>query len=153
MNQNYVSECLNGELRVGDEVLHLPIDDHPIMRGVVKAIYPAGSEEAQAATDNVGDCILVCYDTEGYSDKRVAELEAHFSGLYGQPRTLDDIGLDEVADSQDCLLNISALPTSAKELYDRDEASAISAAFDFMSQLLAPELLEKLNQQLESQKL
>ena len=153
MNKNYISQCLNGDLRVGDEVLHLPIDDYPIMCGVVKCIYPAGSKEACEATSNVGDCILVCYNIDSYSDNRVSELEVHFSNLYGEPKKLDDLGLDAVTDSQDCLINISDFPAAAKELIDRSEALAISTAFDFMSQLLAPDLLKNLDEQTESQKL
>ena len=144
--ESYVSECLNGELRVGDDILHLPVDSHPLMRGTVVAIYPAGSKEAVETTSNAGDCIIVNYHhVYGYNDDRINKIEEYFSDLYGEPKTLDDLGLDEVIDAQDCLLNIEELSEEERNKLDRSEAEAISMAFWIMSRLLNPGLRDKLD--------
>jgi len=147
MNNGYVSKCINGDLRVGDDVLHLPVDDYPIMRGRVTEIYPAGSKEATETTDNPGDCIHVDYTVGLRTDERIAEIEAVFSDLYNGPRIIEDIPLDDVIDSQDCLIRISERSDEEKNLIDQCEGCAVSTAFAILTELIAPELIAELDAQ------
>lgn len=80
-----VTNCLNGEISVGDLVISSPNDDYALMVGTVIAIEKAGAPEH--GTDNPGDDIHVNFTLAEYSPARLVEIDLMLGDLYGRPTT------------------------------------------------------------------
>lgn len=55
-------------------------------------------------TDNIGDDIAVCFDLPE-DDESIKKIEKHFSKLYQEPKSIDDIALDYVLESGDDIVS------------------------------------------------
>lgn len=104
---------INGELQVGDWVISSPHDEYGYLLGVVAAIDKLGSPEHE--TENETDDVHVNFFEFDYPPARVAELEAHFSDLYGEPKEFEDLPLDDVIMAPDMLIRITEL--GEQEIY------------------------------------
>ena len=111
------TECLNGELKPGDLVISTPADEYACLVGTVLVINKAGSPEHDAETDNPGDDVHVNFMDSDYSERRVKEIEAMFSELYGEPKRFDECAIDDAIMAPDTLIRITGI--------GRDELSAI----------------------------
>lgn len=131
---DFESVCLNGTIKAGDEIMTTPMTDYPTMRGRVLYIYPEGSPEQLQETSNEGcDDVHVELYTDGLSPERIAEIEAHFSDLYLQPKDIDEITLDDDIEGNDVLLNINGLSEKHKKRIDISESSAQQVAFEILA--------------------
>jgi hypothetical protein len=91
------TKCINGELKVGDLVLSIPIEkEYSFLVGKVKRIILSGTLEHSARIANAPDDIYVDFSTLKYSRQRIAEIEEDFSEAYGEPRKIKDCILDDV---------------------------------------------------------
>lgn len=99
------TKCLNGILREGDLVLSTVDDeDYACLVGRVLTIVPLGSPEHDTGNDT--DDVHVDF-TGDYGPKRIREIEATFSALFREKKTMDDVPLDYSIMSPDCLIRIT----------------------------------------------
>lgn len=80
-----VTNCLNGEIGVGDLVLSTAGNDYALMVGTVLAVEKKGAPEH--GTDNPGDDIHVNFTLAEYTHNRLMEIDRMLGDLYGRPTT------------------------------------------------------------------
>jgi hypothetical protein len=103
------SEAINGSVKIGDYVIVTPNDDYGCLVGQVKAIEKAGTPEHD--TDNPGDDIHVDFTSFDYPPWQRTDFAEHFSELYGEPKTFDEIPLNDVIIAPDALIRVTELET------------------------------------------
>ena len=121
------TECLNGELRPGDLVISTPDDEYACLVGTVLVINKAGSPEHDAETDNPGDDVHVNFMDSDYSERRVREIEAMFSELYGDTKRFGECPIDDAIMAPDTLIRITGIGRDELSVILESEADA--AAF------------------------
>jgi hypothetical protein len=122
MLQDTYTMCVNGELNTGDLVLSTPDDDYACLVGRVLEIHKLGTPEHDAETDNDTDDVHVNFMDAEYSDKRIAEIEAMFSDLYGQKKEFGECPIDDAIMSPDALVRINGI--------EPEKLSAILDSYD-----------------------
>ena len=98
---------------VGGRVHAKDNDEYGGLDGVILEIHTDEDKE----TENEGPEICCVFDVPD-DPELVAEIEARFSDLYQQPKTIDDIGLDYVIMLPDTL-----------EVLDQDEVQSENPSF------------------------
>jgi len=109
------STCPNGELRVGDIVISIGEFGYVYLIGevieIVKLGTPLHAKETGNDTDNIHvtfyEAGLIEGHEGGYSGLRIAQIESHFSELYGEAKTFDECGLDDVIMPPDELIKVT----------------------------------------------
>jgi hypothetical protein len=108
MKLNNITTGVNGELHVGDTVVSINDGDYSYLVGTILSINLVGSHEHKMETENETDDVHVEFNGADYSKKRICEIEAGFTDLYGEEKTFDDCGLDDVIMSPDMLIRADA---------------------------------------------
>lgn len=101
------AQAINGEINIGDWVIAVPSDAYGYLVGVVTAIDKLGTPEH--GTENSTDDVHVDFDAFDYPPQRITEIEEQFSDLYDEPKSYDDIPLDDVIMAPDMLIRITEL--------------------------------------------
>ena len=96
------SKTIYGEVQSGDLVIAAGNNDYRYLIGTVTAIDKHG-------TENEADDIHVDFTTFEYPPDRIEEIEEHFSDLYGELKTFEDIPLDDVIMAPKMLIKINHL--------------------------------------------
>jgi len=104
-------------LQVGDTVVSVEDTGFVYLVGTVLKINKAGSPEHEMETANETDDVHVEFDGANYSEQRIREIEAEFTDLYGEEKTFEDCGLDDVIMSPDMLIRA--------DVFTEDEMNAI----------------------------
>jgi hypothetical protein len=112
--------CINGSLKAGDLVLSADNSDYAFLVGKVKYIEKAGTDEHE----NPGDDIHVDFTDMAYTDKRIDEIEADFTAVYGKPAYWGELALDDVIMASDMLVNITGIAKDALDAVLDSRASA-----------------------------
>lgn len=126
------AQAINGEVQVGDLVIVAPDDDYGGLVGTVIEITKLGTPEHEAEAANDTDNIHVDFTIFEYPPDRIAEIEEHFSDLYGGPRQFDELPLDDVIIAPDVTISI----TSLSEGYVQDLVNDHYTAENFCSKVL-----------------
>ena len=145
MAQDMYTECVNGELNVGDLVLSTPRDEYGCLIGTVLEINKLNTPKHEDEVDNGTDHVHVNFFDVDYSDKRVKEIEAMMSKLCFQEMEFGNCPLDDVIMAPDCLIRITGIEYEKLcELTDsRDNA------IDFCNHVFhVRKLTDRLNQNL-----
>ena len=98
---------------VGDRVHSKEDEDYGGLDGTIIEIHT----DEDIETDNDGPDIYCAFDIPD-DPQKVAELEARFSELYHEPKTIDEIGLDCVIMEPDML-----------EILEPDQSQDVSTSF------------------------
>jgi hypothetical protein len=101
------TNCINGDLRVGDLVLSTPEDDYSCLVGRVTDIKLLGDPNRD--TENETDDVYIDFTAFEYSPERVTEIEEMFSDLYDEPKSFDDAPLDMVIMAPMNLIRITGI--------------------------------------------
>jgi len=101
------AKTIFGDVQSGDWVIAAGGDEYRYLLGTVTAIDKLGSPEHD--TENTTDDVHVDFTAFDYPPERIAEIEKHFSELYGEPKTFDELPLDNVIMSPKSLIRISNL--------------------------------------------
>jgi hypothetical protein len=104
---NLTAEALNGEIKAGDWVISTTGEDYACLVGEVIEIVPLGSPEHD--TGNFTDDIHVNFANDDYSEQRRHEIESDFGWLYTEPKSYDEIPLDDVIVAPGSLIRITEL--------------------------------------------
>lgn len=96
-----------GDVQPGDWVISAGNNDYSYLIGTVTAIDKLGTPEH--GTENETDDVHVDFTAFDYPLERVAEIEEQFGDLYGEPKTFDELPLDDVIMAPKMLINISHL--------------------------------------------
>lgn len=103
------TKCVNGELRAGDLVISTPDEDYPCLIGRVLKINLLGTPEHDEETSNETDDVHVNFMEFDYPQKRIREIEAIFSELYGERKNFDECAIDDVIMAPDCLIRVTGI--------------------------------------------
>jgi len=123
------TNCVNGELEVGDLVLSSPSDEYGCLVGTVLGINKLGTPEHDAETDNETDDVHVNFMDADYSVRRISEIDSMLSDLYGEPKTLYDAPLDDTIMAPDVLIRITGIGREELEkILDSDGANPSGGA-------------------------
>jgi hypothetical protein len=106
-NEMESSEAINGVVQPGDWVIGAAGDEYAYLIGVVTSIEKPGTPEH--GTENETDDIHVDFTAFDYPPERIAEIEGHFSELYGYAKPYDELPLDDVIMAPEMLISISHL--------------------------------------------
>ncbi len=96
---------------IGMHVRVVDTDDYANLYGVVTEIRTDNDRD----TENETQDIYCCFDAP-VMPKDVAELEAHFSDLYGEQKRVDDLALDMVIMAPDMLIPLDDLEKDRAKL-------------------------------------
>jgi hypothetical protein len=107
MQKDIHTECVNGLIQPGDTVISTPCGDYGCLVGVVLEINTVGTLEHD--TDNPGDDVHVNFYDTNFSEKRIKEIEAEFSEMYGEKTTFYDRAPDDVIMPPEQLINITGI--------------------------------------------
>jgi hypothetical protein len=117
-------KVINGMLRSGDLVLSIPGCDYGCLVGTVTDIKPLGSSDRE--TNNETDDIYIDFSGSDYSAKRQAEIEKHFSEIYDESRSFEELPLDMVIMPPDALINITGIePDDLAGLLSSEEIAMV----------------------------
>jgi len=133
MKDMVMVKCINGYISVGDIVLSTVDDDYPCLVGRVFCIEPVGSPDR--ATENETDDVYVDFEGD-YSDERIREIEKTFSGFFDEAKTIDDIDLDSVIMSPDCLIRITGIDDEKLDWICESETNAIIYGYRILRELV-----------------
>jgi len=103
------AKAINGEVKRGDWVISMPDDEYGGLIGQVIDIVKLGTPEHEEETQNDTDNVHVNFCAFDYPPERIAEIEEQFSDLYGEPKTFDELPLDDVIMAPDMLIRITEL--------------------------------------------
>ena len=103
------TKCVNGALQAGDLVISTPDDEYGCLIGRVTQINLLGTPEHDEETDNDADDIHVNFCEFDYPKKRIKEIEAVFTELYGEKKSFDDCLLDDAIMAPDGLIRITGI--------------------------------------------
>jgi hypothetical protein len=101
------SKTIYGDVQGGDWVIAAGNNDYEYLIGTVTEIDKLGTPEH--GTDNTADDIHVDFTAFDYPPERAAEIEGRFTELCGEPKTFNDIPLDDVIMAPDMLIRITHL--------------------------------------------
>lgn len=101
------AQAINGDINIGDWVIAVPSDEYGYLLGVITAIDKLGTPEH--GTENSTDDVHVDFDAFDYPPQRIAEIEEQFSDLYDEPKSYDELPLDDVIMAPDALIRITEL--------------------------------------------
>jgi len=101
------TQCINGDLQVGDLAISTPDDDYSCLIGRVLRINPLGTPEHDEETDNDCDDVHVNFLEFEYPKKRIKEIEDDFCGLYGEKKIFEDCPLDDTIMNPHCLIRVT----------------------------------------------
>lgn len=101
------SKTIYGDVQPGDWVISAGNSDYGYLIGTVTAIEKLGTPEHD--TENETDDVHVDFTVFEYPPERISEIEEHFSGLYDEPKTFDELPLDDVIMAPGELISISNL--------------------------------------------
>jgi len=144
------SQAINGEIRKEDWVIAVPDDEYGCLVGMVTEITkhgtPEHAEEAQNETDN----IHVDFTVVDYPPERLSEIEKYFSDLYGEPKKIDDLPLDDVIMAPDMLIRITGIHLDDLSRMVNDREAAEEFCGDYIQsrkkiERLRDELVERVN--------
>lgn len=79
---------------VGERIMATD-SDYAGLKGCITEIRTGADKETENETENETDDVYCCFDFPK-SEEKVRLLEKHFSALYGEKKTRDDICLDSV---------------------------------------------------------
>lgn len=99
------SHIPDDDFTVGDFVVSTDSSDYGCLLGVVTSIDRLGTPEHD--TENDTDDIHVDFTVFDYPPERISEIEERFSRLYGEPKTFDDLPLDDVIMAPEELIYIT----------------------------------------------
>jgi hypothetical protein len=119
IHARYVAEKLNepekivktifGDIQPGDWVISTGNNSYAYLIGVVTAITKLGTPEHAAEAENNTDNIHIDFTAFDYPPERIMEIEEVFSDLYDEPKTFDELPLDNVIMAPDMLISLSNL--------------------------------------------
>ncbi len=125
MEQDKITVCVNGILAPGDLVVSTPHDDYACLVGTVREIHRLGTPEHDAETANDTDDVHVSFHEAQYSNKRIEEIEAMFSKLYGEKKEFGECPIDDAIMAPDSLIRITNIdPVKLAEILDSHEGAA-----------------------------
>jgi hypothetical protein len=101
------ASVINGKLYVGDWVIVKPDEDYGCLIGQVTAIDKFGTPEHD--TDNQGDDIHVNLIAADYREHRLTEIAEDIGKLYGVPKHIDELPLDDVIMAPDMLISLAGV--------------------------------------------
>lgn len=130
-SERLTAQGLNGKLRVGDWVVSTPQDTYCYLVGQIIDIVKLGTPEHAEETDNNYDSVHVDFTLLELPSERIAEIEAQFSDLYGQPKAYGELPLDDTIMPPDALLRITELEhvEIARMANSRHNCEAFCACF------------------------
>ena len=102
-------KTIYGDVSTGDWVISAGNNDYKYLLGTVTEIVKRGTPEHAAETDNDTDNIHVDFTAFNYPTERINEIEAHFSDLYDESKTFDELPLDNVIMAPKMLISITNL--------------------------------------------
>ena len=145
------SRTIFGDVQPGDWVIAAGNNEHRYLLGTVTAIDKFGSPEHD--TENETDDIHIDFTAFEYPPDRIAEIEEHFSDLYGEPKTFAELPLDDVIMSPKMLIRITHLGQDEIEFMGnlRINCESFCKCFPGGNEPLSAkhsELIERLNQNL-----
>jgi hypothetical protein len=103
------AKTIYGDVQPGDWVISAANNDYKYLIGTVTGITKLGTPEHAVETDNDTDNIHVDFTAFAYPQERISEIEDHFSDLYGERKSFDDIALDDVIMAPNMLISITHL--------------------------------------------
>ena len=123
----HTTKCINGDLQVGDTVVSVEDTGFVYLVGTVLKINKVGSPEHEMETANETDDVHVEFEGANYSEQRIREIEAEFTDLYGEEKTFEDCGLDDVIMSPDMLIKADAFTEDEMKsiLESKDTAATV----------------------------
>ena len=124
--------AVNGTVQVGDLVIVAPDDEYGCLVGTVIEITKLGTPEHEMETDNDADNVHVDFTIFEYPPDRIAEIEKHFSELYGEPKQFNELPLDDVIIAPDVTISIMGL----SERYVQDLVNERDTAETFCNKVL-----------------
>jgi len=141
------SRVINGEVEVGNWIIVKPGIDYGCLVGQVTDIDKLGSPNH--GTDNKTDDIHVNLIAADYGEHRLKEIAEQIGKLYGVPKHVDELPLDDVIMAPDMLLSLCGT-----DLDGHDEIFAsYNDAYEFGNELvncyfdsLENELLDRVEQ-------
>jgi hypothetical protein len=104
-----IAKTIHGDVSPGDWVISAGNNDYKYLIGTVIEIVKQGTPEHAAETENDTDNIHVDFTAFDYPAKRITEIEAQFSDLYDEPKTFDELPLDDVIMAPEMLISITNL--------------------------------------------
>jgi hypothetical protein len=131
--KNIKANAVNDEIQAGDLVVATPDDPHSGMIGRVLCINPVGSEAHRLETSNTTADVHVCFTEFGYSKKRVKEIEAVFSALYGEKKKIIDCLFDDVIMAPCSLIRITGIDKNKLDNLLDSELNAVSFCYTVLS--------------------
>jgi len=102
-------KTIYGDVSPGDWVISAGNNDFKYLIGTVKEIVNNGTPKHASETDNATDNVHVDFTAFNYPNERIAEIEAHFSELYGEIKMFDELPLDDVIMAPKMLISITNL--------------------------------------------
>ena len=120
----HTTKCINDELCVGDSVVSVDCDSYSYLVGTVISINLVGSPEHERETGNETDDVHVEFIGADYSEKRICEIEEAFTASFGERKTFEDCGLDDVIMSPDMLMKTDAFTKEEMDSILQDEKKA-----------------------------
>lgn len=145
--------AVNGDIQRGDWVISAGNNDYKYLIGQVIEIVKLGTPEHADETDNDTDNVHVNFYAFDYPPERIAEIEAHFSELYGEPKDIDELPLDDTIMAPDMLIRITELGRDEIDHMGNllHNCEAFCACFPGGGEPLSPKhavLVERLNKNL-----
>jgi hypothetical protein len=107
------AQAVNAVLSAGDLVLSTGSTDYPFLVGYVTDIVSLGLPEHD--TGNPTADVYVDFTVNEYSDRRIAEIEQHFSQLYGERKEFNELPIDEVIMPPESLIRITGIESGILE--------------------------------------
>jgi len=126
-------------LRVGDTVVSVNAVGYEYLVGTILTINLAGSPEHEMETANETDDVHVEFDEANYSEQRIREIEAEFTDLYGEEKTFEDCGLDDVIMSPDMLIRADVFTEDEMKAILESEAKAAEVCKRIIAQFTKAE--------------
>lgn len=133
---NITTKCVNGDLRVGDLVLSVPDDDYSCLVGRVLRINLLGTPEHDAETENDTDDVHVDFMEFAYSKKRIKEIEAVFSELYGYKKKYHECPIDDTIMAPETLIRITGINEKRLQLLLENEYNAACYCYKVVRDLV-----------------
>lgn len=124
LQENGARFCVAGKIfAVGGRVMANKESEYEGLFGTITEIRSGADRETENDTPDI-----YCDFEPPASEEMLRELEARFSGLYGETKTIDDISLDCVIMSPDMLESLDTPPGKREDIRkDMDAAADIFA--------------------------
>ena len=129
------TKCVNGEIQAGDIVISTPDDDFACLIGRVTKINLLGTPEHDEETGNETDNVHVNFLEFDYSEKRIAEIEKEFCGLYSVKKSLDEYAIGDVIMAPCCLIRITDIGEACLKYLLQSGYNAACYCYEILSGL------------------